>query len=112
MNKKKTEQQSFTGWVYLIPVAMVFVSLFGLVWVHTQCTDLKIHINLIQSANKKLVDANRNLEIELARLKSPDRLRDMGEAELGLQRPSAEKTQIIDLRGFRTPGGNDEKAPE
>lgn len=98
-------------WAYLVPIAAILVSFFGLAWVHTQCMELKISIHQIRSGNKDLAAANRKLEIERTRLKSPARLRRLGEMELGLQRVSAEKTPIFDLREFVVKGGNHEKTP-
>lgn len=108
---KENTPKGPAGWTYLIPALVIFASFFGLAWVHTQCMGLKIDIRQIRSGNKELEAANRKLEIERTRLKSPDRLRNLGETELGLHRPSAEKTKIIDLRGFSSKGDSHEKAP-
>lgn len=108
---REETQKGPAGWAYFMPLAVIFASFFGLTWVHTQCTDLKIGIHQIQNENKELEAGNRKLEIERARLKSPERLRKLGETELGLQRPTAEKIPIIDLRGFSIKGGNHEKTP-
>lgn len=96
-------------WAYLVPIFVILVAIFGLVWIHTQCAAIKVSIHRIKSGNAELEAQNRKLEIERARLKSPGRLRRLGEAELGLERPSTEKILIIDLQGLETTGGNHEK---
>ncbi|TWI68091.1 cell division protein FtsL [Desulfobotulus alkaliphilus] len=83
------------AWICLLSIS--FIILFGATWIRTQCTSLNFSISQIREEKARLVTQNRNLEIEQARLRSPERIRNLAENRLGLSIPKPEN--IIDLSG-------------
>ncbi|MDY0164015.1 cell division protein FtsL [Desulfobotulus sp.] len=84
------------AWIFLL--SMVFITLFSATWIRTQCTSLNFLITQTRADRDRLITRNRNLEIEQARLRSPERIRNLGETRLGLGMPKAENT--FDLSGI------------
>ncbi len=96
MNRKFTEQKAPTRspliiglWVAMM--AALIGELFFSTWCRVQCTSTGYEITAVTSQNRKLFTLQRNLRIELERLKSPKRIEAKALA-LGLMVPTPEQT--------------------
>ncbi|MCW7752561.1 cell division protein FtsL [Desulfobotulus sp. H1] len=83
---------------WLLLLGVFFITVFSATWIRTQCTSLNFSISLLREERDRLITQNRNLEIEQARLRSPERIRNLAENRLGLVMPKAENT--VDLTGI------------
>lgn len=96
MNPERPDFPGSLAWILLFCV--FFSILFTATWIRTQCTGLHFRISRIQEEKNRLISQKQHLEIEQARLRSPERIRNLGANRLKLEMPKAENT--IDLTGF------------
>ncbi|MCP3954645.1 MAG: hypothetical protein GY697_20860 [Desulfobacterales bacterium] len=96
MNRKFTKKKAPTRspliiglWVAMM--AALIGELFFSTWCRVQCTRTGYEITAVTSQNRKLFTLQRNLRIELERLKSPKRIEAKALA-LGLMVPTPEQT--------------------
>jgi hypothetical protein len=77
-------------------ILLVFiVELFFYTWCGVQSVNLGYDISKIMGRQKELLKLQKNLTIELARLKSPQRITEMAQNRFGLIVPAPE--QVITL---------------
>ena len=79
-------------------VALVLWSMasgFAYVWCQTQVVNLGYRLSEAHRQNTKLVDENKKLHLELARLRAPERVEQVAVRQLGLKHPN--KDQIVVL---------------
>jgi cell division protein FtsL len=69
--------------------------LFFYTWCRVQNVRFGYEISNEMNHQKKLVVYQNNLKIELARLKSPERITQIAKQQLGLIMPTAEKTILL-----------------
>jgi cell division protein FtsL len=83
----------------IVWIAVLAVVLIGLVWLHVWLRLQVVQIGYVLSTTSKLQgrleQENRELQIELATMTSPDRLESLARRRLGLRQP--EKGQVIVL---------------
>jgi hypothetical protein len=65
------------------------------VWLHLQTTELGYQLSMLHHLNERLVGERRELEMELATLKTPQSLDSMAKARLRLRPP--QEGQIVGL---------------
>lgn len=74
----------------------VFISqLLFYTWCRVQCTEVGYEISIETKTRLHLITQQNNLKIELARLKSPERIAEIAKNQLGLTTPAPEQTVII-----------------
>jgi cell division protein FtsL len=83
-----------TGLWFLI-MSLFILELFFYTWCRVQNVRFGYEISNEMSHQKKLVVYQNNLKIELARLKSPERITQIAKQQLGLIMPTAEKTILL-----------------
>ncbi len=83
-----------TGLWFLI-MSVFILELFFYTWCRVQNVSFGYEISNGINHQKKLVAFQNNLKIELARLKSPERITQIAKQQLGLVMPTAEKTILL-----------------
>ncbi|MDM8522020.1 cell division protein FtsL [Desulfococcaceae bacterium HSG8] len=90
---KKSELKIIGIWILLMSV---FIGqLLFYTWCRVQCVQAGYEISQETEKHRKLMLLQNNLKIELARLKSPDRIARIAEHQLGLKTPGPEQMIIL-----------------
>lgn len=92
--RKSATRQRFT-WVWIVCMGLFMVELFSYTWCRVQCTQIGYEISKAAADHKAALAIKNNLKIELARLKSPQRIARIARERLGLITPKPEQTIII-----------------
>ena len=74
---------------------IVFLSLFY-IWSRVQVVQLGYEINEIRHEQSLLLDQNKKLGMELAVLKSPERLRRIAQDQLGMSLPETQRLMTVE----------------
>lgn len=96
MNKRKSRPQHLHHaglWALLMGVFIVELLIYT--WFRVQCTQIGYEINRATETQKRQIALQNNLKIEMARLKSPERIVKIATEKLGLVMPQPE--QIMSL---------------
>ncbi len=98
-NTKKTPRSKKTGLkpaaIWSI-IAIVFIAeLFLYTWCRVQCVKTGYEITKETDKKLKLISLQNNLKVEIAHLKSPQRIARIATMQLGLIIPTPEKMIII-----------------
>ena len=81
----------------LIVSFLILLGVFlAYVWSHIHFTELKYRIADEVSVRERLMEENRKLKVEIATLKSPQRVEAIAKAKLGMKYP--EREQVIFLK--------------
>ena len=76
-------------------MAVFIAELLIYTWSRVQCVKVGYEISNENNKNRNLINLQNNLKVELARLKSPERLADIARNQLGLKTPTPEQMVII-----------------
>ncbi len=82
--------------IWLVITSIFIGELFFYTWCRVQCVNLGYMISKTAEDQRSIRDSNNKLEIELARLKTPERIVKVAREKCGLQMPKPE--QIITLK--------------
>ncbi len=82
--KKSVVKQTVMGYIFTA-VVMLFIA-FWCIWQHIQVTSMGYKIVELQEQKKKAENIHTTLQIECARLKSPQRIEDIAQ-QMGLRFP-------------------------
>lgn len=74
----------------------LLLSGFGYVWCRVQVVELGYQLSDIHRLHTRLLNDNKKLHLELARLKAPERVQRIAIEQLGLKQPT--KDQIVVLQ--------------
>lgn len=81
---------------YLIILLAIFVpGVLFYIWVHFQMVSLSYDIARTQKQKRELMEINKKLRIQLASLKSPERIERIALTKLGLKPPAKGQLEII-----------------
>lgn len=80
----------------LLTVLLCVAVILGYLWARITVVQTGYGISKANNERSALIEHNRRLKIEYAKLKSPERIEKIASAELNLQRPKAE--QIVTLK--------------
>jgi cell division protein FtsL len=80
-------------WIALM--ALFFLHGLFYVWCRVQCTNIGYAIERETSRHETLLKVRSTLNIELARLKSPERIETIARSRLGLIMPDAQRTVTL-----------------
>lgn len=83
-----------TSLVLVLPV--VGAALFY-VWTHITTVQLGYRLSEEAEVHQQMLEANRGLRVEVAALKAPERLKELGRTKFGLLPPRTE--QVVNLPG-------------
>ena len=92
-NRKKKTSKAL--WLGLILISIFIGELFFYTWCRVQCTRMGYEIARSDNQYEKLVSIKRNLQIESARLKSPERIARTATEKLGLIMPTPKQMVIM-----------------
>jgi len=76
-------------------MAVFIAELLIYTWSRVQCIKSGYEISNENNKNRNLINLQNNLKVELARLKSPERLAKIAKNRLGLKTPTPEQMIII-----------------
>jgi cell division protein FtsL len=90
---KKQKSNLLRIWIFLL---VLFISEFLFyAWCRVQCTRLGYEMTKDVEANRKQMLIQNSLVIELARLKSPERISAIARQQLKLEHPSHEQMVVL-----------------
>ena len=91
---KKVDSPKMIGiWILLL---FIFVGeLLLYTWCRVQCVRTGYEISAQTEKNRDLTALQKSLKVELARLKSPERIARIAQTQLGLIMPDAKHTIVI-----------------
>ena len=81
--------------ICLIIMAVFIAELLIYTWSRVQCINTGYEISNENNKKRNLIKLQNNLKVELARLKSPERLAKIAKNQLGLKTPEPEQMIII-----------------
>ena len=87
-------RKAMTG-VWIALMALFFLQGLFYVWCRVQCTNAGYAIEQEKSRQETLLKVRSTLNIELARLKSPERIETIAGTRLGLIMPDAQRTVTL-----------------
>ena len=92
---KKNARSTRIVTVWFIVMAVFIAELLIYTWSRVQCVKAGYGISNENNKNRNLINLQNNLKVELARLKSPERLAEIAKNKLGLKTPTSEQIIII-----------------
>ena len=92
--KKKTRNPKALA-AYLIFMGLFIGELLFYTWCRVQSIQVRYEISELTADQERLVMLQDNLKIELARLKSPERIAKIAKEQLGLILPNSKQIIII-----------------
>ncbi|MEA1899558.1 MAG: cell division protein FtsL [Thermodesulfobacteriota bacterium] len=81
--------------IWFIIMAVFIAELLIYTWSRVQCIKSGYEISNENKKNRNLINLQNNLKVELARLKSPERLAKIAKNQLGLKTPTPKQIIII-----------------
>ena len=99
--KKLPKEKIASKWRWRRLTTVIFFSLwlllsgFGYVWCRVQVVELGYQLSDSHQLHNRLLNDNKKLHLELARLKAPERVQRIAIEQLGLKQPT--KDQIVVL---------------
>ncbi len=92
--QKNIRKSKLTG-VWFVLLLIFIAELFSYTWCRVQCVRVGYEITKETNDNQRIIALQNNLTIELARLKSPERLAKIARHKLNLTRPTPKQVIII-----------------
>jgi cell division protein FtsL len=74
---------------FFVPGVLVFI------WLHVQTMNLSYDIARAQKQKRELTEINKKLRIQLANMKSPQRIEEIALTQLGLRLPEKGQIEIL-----------------
>lgn len=87
-------RQRLTG-VWIVLMVLFFIQALFYAWCRVQCVDAGYGIDQAHQRRQALIKERNTLNIEMARLKSPERIEQIARTRLGLVMPNAEQTVTL-----------------
>jgi cell division protein FtsL len=94
MNRKKSRKPKFTG-LWMLILVLFMGELFFYTWCRVKNVRYGYEVANKTDEKTQLLAYQNNLKIELARLKSPERIARIAHDQLGLSIPRAEQTIVM-----------------
>ena len=92
--KVRPKRKTMTGlWIALM--AVLFIEALFYTWSRVQCVNAGVEIDRQTHHHQTLLKSRNTLRIELARLKSPERIETIARTRLGLVTPDAKQTVTL-----------------
>jgi len=98
MNRRKTSRRAARSrrillWTTLLVVFIAEMLFYT--WCRVQCTHIGYQITAADKTRQNLITLQNQLKIELAHLKSPERIETVARNRLGLTLPGPEQTLVL-----------------
>ena len=91
---KKADSPKIIGiWILLLSIFVGELLLYT--WCRVQCVRTGYELSAQTKKNRELMALQKSLKVELARLKSPERIARIAQSQLGLIMPNAKHTIVI-----------------
>jgi cell division protein FtsL len=90
-NRKIRPPRSATTWIWIMVIAVFFGQALFYAWSRVQCVNAGYGIDKETRRRQALTRERNTLNIELARLKSPERIETIARTRLGLGMPNAQQ---------------------
>ncbi len=90
----KPPRKTMTG-LWIVLMVLFFVEALFYAWCRVQCVNAGYGIDRENSRHQALLKERNTLRIELARLKSPERIETIARKRLGLVMPDVQQTVIL-----------------
>ena len=81
--------------IWFIIMIVFIAELLIYTWSRVQCIKVGYEISNENKKNRNLINLQNNLKVELAHLKSPERLAEIAKNKLGLKTPTSDQIIII-----------------
>lgn len=92
--KKASSELKYSPFIFVTLVLMAFALVY--VWSHIRMTELEYMVAEEMSVKEKLLEEQRKLKVEIATLKSPQRLEAIAKEKLHMAYPT--RNQVIILK--------------
>ena len=92
--KVKPPRKTHTG-IWLVVMVLFFAQALLYVWCRVQCVNAGYGIESEMRRRQALTKERNTLDIEMARLKSPERIETIARTRLGLVMPDAQQTVTL-----------------
>ncbi len=93
---KKPDNQRFRGMgTWFLLMSVFIIQLLFYTWCRVQCTQVGYEVSKEAAQHQRLLTFQNHLKVELASLKSPERLASISTSRLGLVNPSSEQVVIL-----------------
>ena len=73
----------------------ILVGAFTYVWCRVQVVNLGYRLSEAHRVHSRLVDDNKKLHLELARLRAPERVEQVATRQLGLKHPNKDQVVLL-----------------
>jgi len=90
----RPQRKTMTG-LWIVLMVLFFVEALFYAWCRVQCVNAGYGIDRETRRHQALLKERNTLRIELARLKSPERIETIARTRLGLVMPNAQQTMIL-----------------
>jgi cell division protein FtsL len=92
--RERTGDVGYSTWIFIASILMAVALIY--VWSHIHMTELEYQIARELSSREKLIEEQSKLKVELATLKSPQRIETIARNKLQMVYP--EREQVILLK--------------
>jgi len=81
--------------LWLLLLCALIAELLGYTWVRVQCVRVGYEIAALNRETLRLIELQDNFKLELARLKSPQRITKIAREKLGLTMPAPRQMMVL-----------------
>jgi cell division protein FtsL len=93
-DSSKNQRSNLLG-IWIVLLVLIIAELLFYTWCRVQCTRLGYEMTKDVEANRKQMVLQNSLVLELARLKSPERISAIARQQLKLEPPSHEQMVVL-----------------
>ncbi len=80
-------------------VVVPAVLMLGSVFTHTVATDLQARVSELEAQNSRTGVERETLDVRVAELSSPDRIRELARRDLHMRDPDGKDIRVLDVNG-------------
>ncbi len=84
---------------FLLLVVVPAVLMLGSVFTHTVATDLQARVSELEAQNSRTGVERETLDVRVAELSSPDRIRELARRDLHMRDPDGKDIRVLDVNG-------------
>ena len=92
---KKNKKSSGFAVIATLFLLLFIAELFFCTWCRVECRDLNYEIRRQEAERERLLKDQNRLNVEIERLKSPERIGRIAREKLGLRPPSSEQVIVL-----------------